>query len=511
MAVLSQLRRSLLRPPSFIPAYGGARTFSSPYHYIHTENTSTAFIKPEDQKSEKKQGKWLTLPPFDIAVNGASLGKNIVGRRQSIGEGDANTTTAIKWVMRCCPQLPRSLVQKLFRLRQVRRKPSESSKSVGDVDAPECQVKRVSAKDSMRFGDTVYLPITVQALPTEKAECLCTEEELKFLRDLELYKDSAIIVINKPTGMPVQGGIGIKRSLDELAGTYLRHELSEAPRLVHRLDRDSSGILVLGRTQLSATVLHSVFREKTAGASNINLKSEKRFLQRKYWALVIGSPRRPQGLITVPLGKVVMDDGRSERITVVENVSTTPSQHAITEYRVLDSSIHGLFLIHLSINSPKMQILYCHQFTTLYTYCSIIAGLTWLELSPLTGRKHQLRVHCAEVLGTPIVGDYKYGWQAHKKWNQNQIFSSNLEHKVEVCNKSSLPFGLNLESGSITDKQPNLHLHCKKMVLPDVSSAIEKARARISSSDYDFSDIKSLKFDAALPPHMQRSWDILCS
>ncbi|XP_076951295.1 RNA pseudouridine synthase 4, mitochondrial-like [Bidens hawaiensis] len=467
MAVLSQLRRLLLKPPS---AYGGARTLTSPHHYLHTE---TAFIKPEDKKKkDKTQGKWLTLPPFNATVNGASLGKHIAGKRQPTVNGDE---TAIKWVMRCCPQLPRSLVQKLFRLRQVRRKPYESSNSV-DVHASESQVKRVSAKDSMRYGDTVYLPITVQTFPTEKTECLCTEEELKFLHDLELYKDSAIIVINKPTGMPVQGGIGIKRSLDELAATYLKHELSEPPRLVHRLDRDSSGILVLGRTQLSATVLHSVFREKTVGASNIDLKSEKRFLQRKYWALVIGSPRRPQGLISVPLGKVVMDDRRSERITVVENVSTTASQHAITEYRVLDSSIHGL---------------------------------TWLELSPLTGRKHQLRVHCAEVLGTPIVGDYKYGWQAHKKWNRAHLLSTDFDDKVEAGNKTSLPFGLNLESGSIIAKEPNLHLHCKKMVLPDVSSAIKQAR--VSSWDYDFRDIKSLKFDAPLPAHMQRSWDILCS
>ncbi|GKB80071.1 RNA pseudouridine synthase 4, mitochondrial [Tanacetum coccineum] len=245
----------------------------------------------------------------------------------------------------------------------VRRKTSDGSKSDIDVQTTEKQVKRVSAKDSMRFGDTIYLPITVQSMPTEKAECLCSEEEIKFLHDLELYKDSAVIVINKPPGMLLVTDLylgvvwELKEGLDELAGTYLRHDFSEPPRLVHRLDRDSSGILVLGRSQLSATVLHSVFREKTFGASNIDLKSEKRFLQRKYWALVIGSPRRPQGLISVPLGKVVMDDGRSERITVVENVSTTPSQHAITEYRVLDSSIHGL---------------------------------TWLELSPLTGRKHQI-------------------------------------------------------------------------------------------------------------------------
>nr|GEX53226.1 RNA pseudouridine synthase 4, mitochondrial [Tanacetum cinerariifolium] len=352
MTLLSHLRRTIYRPTTTTTTI---KTITS--HFYTT--------KQQEPKNEKQKDKWLTLPPFNLTVNGSSLGRDIAGGGRVNGDGEVGpTTTAIKWVMKCCPEIPRSLVQKLFRLRQVRRKTSEGSKSDMDVQTTEKQVKRVSAKDSMRFGDTIYLPITVQAMPTEKAECLCSEEEIKFLHDLELYKDSAIIVINKPPGMPVQGGIGIKRSLDELAGTYMRHNFCEPPRLVHRLDRDSSGILVLGRSQLSATVLHSVFREKTFGASNIDLKSEKRFLQRKYWALVIGSPRRPQGLISVPLGKVVMDDGRSERITVVENVSTTPSQHAITEYRVLDSSIHGL---------------------------------TWLELSPLTGRKHQIRVHCAET------------------------------------------------------------------------------------------------------------------
>ncbi|MFS7950626.1 hypothetical protein Hanom_Chr07g00585421 [Helianthus anomalus] len=161
MTVLSHLRRAFSRPPSFIPAYPTTTTLTSPYHFIHTEHNSTASIKSEDKKT---QGKWLPLPPFKATVNGGSLGKCIAGT----GEGDAGNATAIKRVMRCCPQLPRSLVQKLFRLQRVRRKPFESSKSVGDVHAP------------------------VQALPTEKTECLCTKEELKFLHDLELYKDSAM-------------------------------------------------------------------------------------------------------------------------------------------------------------------------------------------------------------------------------------------------------------------------------------------------------------------------------
>lgn len=84
----------------------------------------------------------------------------------------------------------------------------------------------------MEFGDRIFLPNTVQELPSEKIEWRCNEEEQKFVHSLELYKDSAIIVLNKPPGMPVQGGIGIKRSLDELAGTYLKHDYSESPRLV---------------------------------------------------------------------------------------------------------------------------------------------------------------------------------------------------------------------------------------------------------------------------------------
>lgn len=242
---------------------------------------------------------------------------------------------------------------------------------------------------------------------------------------------------------------------------------------MHRLDRDSSGILVMGRTQLSTTILHSIFREKTSGASTEDLEEKKEMLQRKYWALVFGSPRRRQGNISLPLGKVVMDDGKSERITVVDNADNMPSQHAITEYRVIGSSSHGY---------------------------------TWLELCPRTGRKHQLRVHCAEVLGTPIVGDYKYGWQAHRKYFPFSDLEENLDEKPVKGKK--LPFGLDLEHGSVSDKRPKLHLHCKEMTLPNVSLAIDRAQR---CSPHNLANLESLNLDAPLPYHMQRSWDILNS
>lgn len=120
----------------------------------------------------------------------------------------------------------------------------------------------------------------------------------------------------------------------------------------------------------------------------------------------------------------------------------------------------------------------------------------------------QLRVHCAEVLRTPIVGDYKYGWQAHRKWKQ--LFQSNIEKNLDenLSNRKTHPFGLDLESGSILDKQPHLHLHCKQMVLPNVSLALQNLQL---SAECDLSELESLEFVAPLPSHMQRSWDILNS
>ncbi|KAK6143560.1 hypothetical protein DH2020_023908 [Rehmannia glutinosa] len=428
-------------------------TYEQQYYY----STATA-TNGENCEKEKNYNQWLILPPFTPTADGSSIGKELYGR-------PANTnTTALKWILKCCPHLPRCLVQKLFRLRQIRK---ECSNSLSKEQRP----RRIGAKDLMDIGDKIFLPKSVDGKSPSKTvenQSFSNEEEMKFIHSLELYKDAAMIVINKPPGMPVQGGLGIKSSLDELAAKYLRYDYSESPRLVHRLDRDSSGILVMGRTQLSTTILHSIFREKTFGASN-DVPGSDRILQKKYYALVIGSPRRREGLISVPLMKVVVDNGKSERITVVDNNHTLSVQHSATEYRVISSS-------------PS--------------------GYTWLELSPLTGRKHQLRVHCAEVLGTPIVGDYKYGWQAHKKLGQYFDSASDLKRDDKMTQVKHNIIGLELENGSISDKQPFLHLHCKKMILPNISLALQ--RGRIISDQ-----MESIRVDAPLPAHMQRSWDLL--
>ncbi|CAI9104577.1 OLC1v1003280C1 [Oldenlandia corymbosa var. corymbosa] len=478
MADFSVIRRCVSRSSPLFAVFRLKESRTSNSFQLRCPYGSSAAVEEEEEdfgsyKIDKKENKWFTLPPFTPTVDGAVLGKAISRSHMSgreKGPSAVSTVTALKWVIRCCPELPRSLVQKLFRLRRVRR----DSRN-GEVQ--ERQLKRVSAKDMLNSGDTLYLPVTVgKNVPSAKADDTCDEEEMKFLRNLILYKDQSIIVVNKPHGMPVQGGIGINRGLDELAAKYLRFNNSESPRLVHRLDRDCSGILVMGRSKLSTAALHSIFREKTLEAAEHDPDCRSQIIQKTYWALVVGSPRYPKGLISKPLGKVLIDNGRSDRITVFENIQSSSAQNAVTEYKVIGSSCHGF---------------------------------TWVELSPLTGRKHQLRVHCAEVLGTPIVGDYKYGWQAHK--NLKHLSSSTLIKELyrELPKEKLDPFGLDFRDGSISDKQPRLHLHCKEMILPDISPVMQRVESSITDSD--LKELRSIKLKAPLPLHMQMSWDLMNS
>ncbi|KAL4181248.1 hypothetical protein AMTRI_Chr12g236260 [Amborella trichopoda] len=378
-------------------------------HFTLSASLSTTASLEED-KEVRRQCKWFTLPSFP----GASLSPSISTAKTA----KAPSTTALKWVLRCCPQVPRSLIQKLFRLRQVRKESlNPAIASCLHKQAQYQQIKRVFAKDTLNSGDRIFLPITVNPAVEVEDDYICNKEEMEYIRSLEVYKDAAIVVVNKPPGLPVQGGTGVKLSLDVLVASSLKYDYSEVPRLVHRLDQDSSGILVMGRTQESTTLLHSIFRDKTCGASfNVDIKNSKIILKRKYWALVIGNPQPSEGLISAPLSK--------------------------------------------------------------------------------------LRVHCAEVLGTPILGDYKYGWNAHRKWKPFPTlkFEERLNRKA--------PFGLDLEGGSVSDKKPRLHLHCRQMTLPNMSLAFQHLHEQ---SVDDLSKLEKLDLVAPLPLHMRRSWDILNS
>ena len=167
-----------------------------------------------------------------------------------------------------------------------------------------------------------------------------------------LYRNGSILVIDKPAGLAVHPGPSTPESLERYLPA-LRFGIREAPRLVHRLDRDTSGCLVLARHARGARKLGRLFSSAA--------------VKKTYWAIVDGTPRASKGVIDRPLKKVTSKEGWR----VVPDVA---GQRAVTRYRVL----------------------------------GLGDGVTWLELSPETGRTHQIRVHCAAE-GFPVLGDPVYG------------------------------------------------------------------------------------------------------
>ncbi|BAF24470.1 RNA pseudouridine synthase 4, mitochondrial [Oryza sativa Japonica Group] len=365
--------------------------------WLATAARRGALVSGDDGGETGERGKspWLQLPPF--APLDAAAAARAISRGGGEGGDGEQGATAIKWVRRCCPDLPTSLVQKLFRLRKVKKNVVTAEISSADASAEQHRLRRVSAKDQLMPGDILFLPVNLkESSVAEKTKKFDNRNEINFLRGLEIYKDEAIIVVNKPPGMPVQGGVGIKNSIDVLASMFEENS-SEAPRLVHRLDRDCSGILVLGRNQLSTSMLHAIFREKTADAL---ADGTQHVLQRKYVALVIGTPRHPKGLLSAPLAKILLQDGKSERLTIRASSNAASVQDALTEYRVIES---------------------CPQ------------GYTWLELFPRTGRKHQ-RFLEPQLLGITSMDG--------KRIRSGCLFPCHGQLMRNCSGKGSFPLGL---------------------------------------------------------------------
>jgi 23S rRNA pseudouridine955/2504/2580 synthase len=244
-----------------------------------------------------------------------------------------------RWFSRHYPTLTHGRLQKLLRTGQVR------------VDG-----HRVQANARLGVGQTVRVPPlapTMAAVARQAA--VVVPGDAAFLRSLILVEDDALIVLNKPAGLAVQGGTGTRRHIDGMLPSLAPD--GERPRLVHRLDRDTSGILVVAKTASAAAKLTRSFRQHR--------------VEKLYWALVTGRPALAAGFIDQPLAK--QGGAGRERVEPDED-----GRAARTAYQTVARA-------------------------------SKIA--TWLALKPLTGRTHQLRAHCV-VLGTPIVGDRKYGGES---------------------------------------------------------------------------------------------------
>ena len=260
-------------------------------------------------------------------------------RQFTIGEDDDGVRLD-RWFKRNLPQIGFGTVSKWARTGQIR------------VDG-----KRVKPEDRLEAGQLLRVPPggeNTGRKPKPRREL--NADEIALAKDMVIRETKSAIVLNKPPGLATQGGSKTFKHVDGLLDAY--HSDDEPrPRLVHRLDKDTSGVLLIARTPGSAASYSKRFSGRSA--------------RKVYWALIVGVPDIREGTIDAPLGKQPGTGG--EKMHVDEE----GGQRAVTRYRVIDA-----------------------------------AGkrAAWVELEPLTGRTHQLRVHMAAI-GHPILGDGKYGGQ----------------------------------------------------------------------------------------------------
>ena len=253
----------------------------------------------------------------------------------------------LRWFLRHFASMPQKDFYKLCRGGQIR-----------------VNSKRVHGQEILRTGDVVRVPPTVASYAkirdkkTENGE-LFSLADLEELRKCIIHNDDDIVVFNKPAGLAVQGGTGIRKSVDKMASALFPYDKIS---LVHRLDRETSGVLVVAKNQRAAQKLSDAFQNKTA--------------HKEYLALLNGSVNTKNGVIDNYMIKGQVFDTPQR----VNNGSGQRPQRAITEYKVLSQA----------------------------SGC-----VSWVLFSPKTGRTHQLRLHSALSLNAPIVGDNLYG--RHKK------------------------------------------------------------------------------------------------
>ena len=248
-----------------------------------------------------------------------------------------------RWFRRHFPGLTQGAIEKLCRTGQIR-----------------VAGKRSEANTRLQPGEAVRIPPPVLAVAETAPPRAQQPLDARVVKDLErmvLYRDDWLIVLNKPAGLPTQGGPGITRHLDGMLDG-LRFDAADRPRLVHRLDRDTSGVILLARSPGNAAKLAAAFRSRT--------------VRKTYWAVVLGLPVPMEGLIDQALTR---REGLGGARSAIAHPSDPEAQKAVTEYETLDHAGRKF---------------------------------SWLALHPHTGRTHQLRVHCA-ALGNAILGDEAYG------------------------------------------------------------------------------------------------------
>ncbi|MEK9285120.1 RluA family pseudouridine synthase [Bradyrhizobium sp. ISRA442] len=217
--------------------------------------------------------------------------------------------------------------------------------------------KRVDSKDRLEEGQSVRIPpLKLDAPKVPGALSEAAQKTLQALKEMTIYEDDDVLVLNKPAGLAVQGGSGMTRHIDQML-EVMRDAKGQKPRLVHRIDRETSGCLLIAKTRFAASHLTGAFRSRSA--------------RKIYWALVPGVPKPKQGRISTFLAK---EEGEEDTIMRIAQHGDEGASHAVTYYAMVETAGNKL---------------------------------TWVSLKPVTGRTHQLRAHMAHI-GHAIIGDPKY-------------------------------------------------------------------------------------------------------
>jgi len=243
-----------------------------------------------------------------------------------------------RWFKRRWPHISHIQVQKLARSGQIR------------VDGA-----RAKAEDRLCAGSQIRVPPLPEAPDPDEKKTI-SPRDAAFARSLVLYEDDEVLALNKPAGLAVQGGTKTTHHIDRLLSAW--GEGLERPRLVHRLDRDTSGVLLLGKTPGAAAKLSGAFARRRA--------------EKTYWAIVAGAPKPGEGRIEIPLVKRGLND---RELVMPADPKDPRGDPAETEFVTISRAAHRA---------------------------------TWMALRPHTGRTHQLRAHM-KAIGHPILGDPKYG------------------------------------------------------------------------------------------------------